>query len=591
MALSPMTAAGFARRLGELLEHQEVIFFLGAGCSISSDIPGAGSLVKDSWLPRLYQESAPPGAPFDAWLKTAFPTYDPDAPAASYGAVMEHLFTDDNQRQMEIERICAGKDPGFGYAVLARLMARANSRARIAVTTNFDDLLFDALYLFANARPLMIHHDSLAPFIRPSHRRPIVVKVHGDHLLAPKNLPTETASIAEELKQRLIHLLRDRTVIFMGYSGDDLSIANLFDMVPAGASSFYWLKRSEPHCRMRSWFESRGGTWVKGDFDEFMLLVLNNLDFGHPNEDRFKTIFQRYLDTYDALSAKISQLPPTATDVVELREAEKQVAETLPDWWKVALEARKFHENDPERAKSIYENGLEAVGESAPLLGSYAIFLTSIRQDHDRAQELYERAIAADPTNAITLGSYAIFLTDIRKDHDRAQELYERAMDADPTNAITLGSYANFLRQIRQDPDRAQEFYERAMDAEPTRATTLGNYAGFLLARGNDQRGLEFLRAAFARPDLVEYPALAVECWFYLYANGPTDERSSALAALKRLILGGSRSPGWDLSRNIERATAQGHPGAEWLPQLAAVIGDEAEPAELDDWAAWQAAE
>ncbi|HRA49049.1 MAG TPA: hypothetical protein PK819_13345, partial [Thermomicrobiales bacterium] len=144
-----MRASEFALRLKALMEHQQVVFFVGAGCSISSGIPGAGDLVREHWLPRLYDASHHQEDSFDTWVQREFPTYDPTMPAHAYGDVMARLFVDGNQRQMEIERICAGKDPGFGYASLAQLMALPKSQARIVLTTNFDDLVFDALYLYA----------------------------------------------------------------------------------------------------------------------------------------------------------------------------------------------------------------------------------------------------------------------------------------------------------------------------------------------------------------------------------------------------------------------------------------------------------
>ena len=86
-------------------------------------------------------------------------------------------------------------------------------------------------------------------------------------------------------------------------------------------------------------------------------------------------------------------------------------------------------------------------------------------------------------------------------------------------------------------------------------------------------------------------PALRVECWFYALAHRAPERRGEALAQLKRLIVNeGARSPGWDLSGNVERARIEGHPDAAWLGLLADVIGEKATPAVLDAWPAWTAA-
>jgi len=192
-----MNAGEFARRLradSEMLDKR-FAFFLGAGCSISSGIPGAGSLVKDYWLPRLSEFIAPDRKDADSWIKDEFPDYDPKNPAGSYGLVLERLFLNAEDRQREIEHLCDGRFPGFGYAVLATLIAKYGGSFNVVVTTNFDDLVSDALYLFTRARPLVIGHESLASYIRPTRTRPLVVKIHGDARLSPQNTIAETANI------------------------------------------------------------------------------------------------------------------------------------------------------------------------------------------------------------------------------------------------------------------------------------------------------------------------------------------------------------------------------------------------------------
>ena len=76
----------------------------------------------------------------------------------------------------------------------------------MGITTNFDDLLADALYLFTNSRPLVIQHESLAAFIRPTRTRPLVVKLHGDHRLAPRNTALETEALETEIAHELATL-------------------------------------------------------------------------------------------------------------------------------------------------------------------------------------------------------------------------------------------------------------------------------------------------------------------------------------------------------------------------------------------------
>ncbi|MBF8266338.1 MAG: TPR domain protein, partial [Dehalococcoidia bacterium] len=196
-ALRRITAEEFARRLKMMTEGPDKRFsiFLGAGCSVSSGIPAAGDLVKERWLPRLCAVCDPDCKDMDTWASARFKDYDPKNPAAVYGAVMEELFLSPDERQREIEDLCDGKFPGFGYAVLASLVAMQGGHLNVVLTTNFDDLMADALYLFSAARPLVIHHESLASYIRPTRTRPLIVKLHGDNRLSPQNTADETNTL------------------------------------------------------------------------------------------------------------------------------------------------------------------------------------------------------------------------------------------------------------------------------------------------------------------------------------------------------------------------------------------------------------
>ena len=221
-----------------------------------------------------------------------------------------------------------------------------------------------------------------------------------------------------------------------------------------------------------------------------------------------------------------------------------------------------------------------------PSLGNYANFLTGIRKAHDRAEEYYRRAVEADPKNVNHLGNYATFLTDIRKAHDRAEEYYHRALEAGPEHASNLGNYAVFLTAIRKDYNRAEEYYRRAIELDPSNLNIIANYSGFLLAQGRKE-GLALLEEVLPQLKTWGRADLPAECWFYAFAHRPPETRPDALRNLKKAILNGARSPGWDLSLNISRARDERHPDVDWLEKLAAVISNGADIASLNEWEAW----
>jgi len=505
--LREMTADEFVRRLelcgGE--RDKRFAFFLGAGCSRSSGIPLAGELVTERWLPRLRDLKAPHRADLAAWAREMIPSYDPQRPAASYGDLIDKLFLTPEDRQREIESLCDGQSPGFGYAVLAQLVARQGGQFNVVLTTNFDDMVADALYLYSDARPLVIHHESLAAYIRPTRTRPLVVKLHGDHRLSPRNTRLETAELEEDIARHTAMLLHDRALVFIGYGGSDQSIHKLLRGLPPSAlpHGVYWVDKRPPEGDIRAWLIERDGVWVKDvHFDELMLLVRNGFDLPHPDPGRFERIFADYHRTFRELSGAIEAAPPDAPGAASLIEAVKKTRQSLPERAsRASVEPEITPPVESERRSTFdlptitlaqitpdaqalseqsYLHAIEADPTSAKALSDYAIFLAEIRRDHDRAEEFFRRALDVDAKHAKTLGRYAAFLAEVRKDNNRAEQMYLRALEADPEDAETLGRYALFFRKVRKQYDRAEALFRRALEADPTNAANLGNYARFL---------------------------------------------------------------------------------------------------------------
>ncbi len=476
-------------------------FFLGAGCSISSGIPGAASLVKDYWLPRLKGLETGDDREIKEWVTTVFPGYTDDNAALFYGPTIERLFLNPQERQKEIERLVGGKDPGFGYAVLAQLLSNQESgrHCNVVLTTNFDDMVPDALYLYSNQKPLVIVHESLIGFMKITGTRPVVLKLHGDARLAPKNTEIETGELDKAVQRVLKNLLEETGLIFVGYGGNDKSMVQILKQIGPGGLPWglYWINDHEPEGEMKEWLEERNAIWVNHlDFDEIMLLVLNEFGFQHPTNERFEKLLTNYRDNFKNLSQKILAGPKTPESKI-LEDAVQKATSQFKDWSSAYLQAEMVAKSDSSRADQIYQEGIKSFPNESQLLGNYALFLYVIRKDYDRAEEFYKKAIEANPTNSVNLENYANFLEDTRKDHDKAEEFYKKAIEADPNNAINLGNYANFLEDTRKDHDKAEEFYKKAIEADPNNAINLGNYANFLeYTRKDYDKAEEFYKKA-----------------------------------------------------------------------------------------------
>jgi Tfp pilus assembly protein PilF len=588
-----MSAEEFSRRVKMMCDHPDsrFAFFLGSGCSVSSGVPAAGNLVKNHWLPRLRDLRDPKRQDLDRWATEIFPGYNPENPAASFGAVMEELFLLPEERQREIEQLCEGKYPGFGYAVMAQMMTMDNGRFNVALTTNFDDMLAESLHLFTKARPMVVPHESIGNYLRPTRTRPLVLKLHGDSLLAPTNTWRKTDEIKADVEKRVRSVLRDRGLIFMGYGGNDEVIARMLSVFTEEALplGIYWVGASEPQGTLRAWLESRQGIWVqKGDFDEMMLLFREVFNLTHPDSKRFEHVFSKYAATYQQLAGRIGALAESAPGAAALKEAVKRTDESFPDWWSVELEAERLKHTDAAKADAVFTKGVEKFPASGPLLHSYANFLRDFRKDNIRAEDFYQRALNADANNVDLLQNYAFFLARVRKDFDRADDYYQKAMALEPGNARLMATYASFLAKMRKDLKRAEEAYRRALTLDAADPYLLASFAGFLLALGRDDEGMGTLVKVLPQSGSEETPNLALESWFYAYAHGPIEERPKILANLKKSIKGGRRRPGLILAPNIARSRQIAHPDSTWLEKLAGVINDEANVSVLEDWPAWK---
>lgn len=541
----------FKQRLNDY-QDCNYAFFLGAGASISANIPSAGELVK-KWLPQLHQLKHSTEAGWEQWAHEHYPDWD-NNPAAHYATVMQTLFPLEEERQREIENIVETGKPGFAYATLASLMThkKLGRQTNVILTTNFDDLVADALYLYTNQKPLMIGHNALANFIRPSQKRPLVIKLHGDAKLAPKNTDGETQKIDQQTTDAVHGLLQETGLIFSGYGGNDESITKLLKELPSNSLHWgiFWLNAEKPaNPELQKWLEERNAVWVKhNNFDELMMRVFDASKLENPLEDltnRIDQLKKTYKASFDEYSTASDEKRSEST-----AKALKRTEETL-DWWDYQQEINRYEKNDPEKADRLYQYAIAKLPNAHELIGNYASFLHTIVNNHDKAEIFYQLAITIAPTHSIILDNYANLLTGIRKDYNQAESFYQRAIEADPTYANSLGNYAKLLFTLSRSTD-AEQHIDLAFAQNPTRTDLL------------------------------------CELWFYRYAHQPIQQQT-ALIELHKLLTKDARSPGWDLSQNVEKAIADDHPEPELLQQLAKVIADEADISTLDAFPTWQA--
>ncbi|MGP8328748.1 MAG: SIR2 family NAD-dependent protein deacylase [Methanosarcinaceae archaeon] len=213
--------------------------FLGAGASVSSGIPSANGMIRE-WQQLLYKSlnrirKIDDESKFDEWIKKEYKIWkvqhQTDEIDRDYSFLFSHFYQQPKERQLFIEQIVEDKKPTFGYLYLAGLIA--DNRFNRILTTNFDDLLNDALTKYYNIKPIVCAFDSAVAGIRVASQRPKIIKLHGEFLYDNiRNMKHELKSLDSNMEEKLYEMCKDFGLIVVGYSGDDESImAPLRDMI------------------------------------------------------------------------------------------------------------------------------------------------------------------------------------------------------------------------------------------------------------------------------------------------------------------------------------------------------------------------
>lgn len=190
---------------------------LGAGASVSSGIPSAQTMI-DMWRQQtcniLGAEYTTSG-PYASWLRDTQSRFQLNT---EYSCLFSYLYPTPVERQAYIEQLTDGGQPLSGYLFLSRLV-RAG-RFDLILTTNFDDLIVEALTQSEGLKPLVCSFDSRVGTLRIASRRPKVVKLHGDFLYDHiRNIP----SMVRNVEEKLWETCRGGLIV-AGYGGADESV-------------------------------------------------------------------------------------------------------------------------------------------------------------------------------------------------------------------------------------------------------------------------------------------------------------------------------------------------------------------------------
>jgi len=518
-----LSAKKFIQVFKESTENkQRFCFILGAGASVDSGIP-TGNQLEMEWMNYLMGKTPYNGTYTSAEEseRIANQLYEDDEmthPFVEIQKAWEEAVKDGMSLSSEfyfdlyklrfhpnlrngyrfLEKIMSNKTPSLGYHTLALLMTddKLHNLHNLVITTNFDSLLEDALFLFTDKKPLVISHESLAAYIDSDTQRPIIAKVHRGLMFDPFNSPETTDHLEKEWHEALDYALKTYTPVVIGYGGGDGSLMSYLEKNNS-SKGIYWCylpKYGQPGSSIQKLIKNRNGCLVKIDgFDQFFLELGLNMfpdgDITPPKTGAYLTkqvkdrIFNYRTQFYEAFKKEgMDDILSLMSDVEKRYENEK-LASNVP-----LTAVDHLYRGDRKRREGKLDEAIQEYCKAIAVDPDYAEPYISRALAHFYLGTLNEAiadnniAISLDPKYAVAYRNRGIAYAILGK-FQQAHEDFNKAIELDPRDA---NAYFNrgLSYQKQDDCKLAIQDYDKAIELDP-------NYVDAYINRGNCYSDME----------------------------------------------------------------------------------------------------
>jgi Flp pilus assembly protein TadD len=222
---------------------------------------------------------------FDDWLRNSDEWH---SGASDYSNLFERYEPSKRRRAEYIEDLVSGVTPKNGYLFLSQLLAQGYLDT--VVTTNFDDLVYEACARWTSVRPRVYFLGEPAGHSARQVGRASVLKLHGDYLYSRfNNLDAEVDALDLNMKKRVTDLMSAYDIIVIGYSGKDNSIMEIFDAVPVDTDVFWCTYNDEPLSGKAQRLLREQKNWYRvrtNGFESLMGYFLHTVNFVFPDVER-----------------------------------------------------------------------------------------------------------------------------------------------------------------------------------------------------------------------------------------------------------------------------------------------------------------
>ena len=413
-----------------------------------------------------------------------------------------------NQRRgyYYLEQVMEEAKPSFGYYPLALMLAGGHN---LAITTNFDSLLEDALYLYTDRKPLVANHEDLASYIvKQQPQRPIIAKVHRGLFFDPFTSPEDTNQLNKKWKDVLKSAFDRYTLVVIGYGGGDHSLMDFLRQpdtrMPRGLYWCYHEAAGLPENPIRQMVEDKGGYFVSiAGFDHLMLAIGNALYpdkiLAHKTAKHLRARTDLRIRQYEETLKNAKETAHTqsgaenadfqaqlqALDQREQEgEARRESQGQLTPWDYLRRGNRHYDAGEYDDAITDYNQAIDLDSNIAAAYYNRGVAYTKLGKYAEAIAD-YDQAITLDPQDAAAYNNRGIAYRNLGK-YAEAIADYDQAITLDPKYAAAynnrgyayddLGKYAeaiaDYTQAIALDPKDAGAYNNRGYAYDD-----LGKYA------------------------------------------------------------------------------------------------------------------
>ena len=370
---------------------------LGSGASLTSGVGTAQEMVEE-WRRTLFNRSKGDDT-YQHWLhKQLWYNHEDE-----YAILFETIYDQPSQRRVYIEECVKSAHPSWGYVYLTNLLS--NRFFDVVFTTNFDDLINEACYLYSDGlRPIVAAHDSAIQGIRVTSGRPKIVKLHGDFLYDNiKNTLAELETLETNTKRKLNQFAQEYGLVVIGYSGRDRSVMDTLELLLRDEENYkqgvYWcLRRGEGRSRRLESLLRRDRVYLVeiDGFDEFTADLHKAAQLALPKPiarpfDMARDRARLFVDVEDPLKSHLKSHPVIGAHIKEVLSSITSHSPQLP----LSVEAA----------------------------------MLSIMGEFDKAIAIWEQAYKEDPSNESTAFNYADALADAGEYEELTRLVTEAPME------------------------------------------------------------------------------------------------------------------------------------------------------------------